>query len=297
MAYKLFNYNPSLPAAIAFAVVFSLLTLIQSFLVFHVGVRQNFTINYGRKKRLCCIMIPFIVGLLMESVGYVARAFATQDKDSIIVYCMQSTFILIAPVLMAATLYMVFGELVKTTNTEQHTCIRMKYFTKILVAADVVSLLVQAAGGGLIAMDSARKWGKIIVIVGLFIQIIFFGGFFILSIVYTIQVHKHARTLVSKYSHWTLSFVVLFITSLLILVRSVFRVVEFFGGYDGAIASNEKLIYGLDAVPILVGSIIFVFFNYSRILCKYQTLNDSNDFLLVNKVVPSEEGSQKESYY
>ncbi|KAI0462778.1 hypothetical protein LJB42_003579 [Komagataella kurtzmanii] len=198
MAFKLFNYNPSLPAAIAFAVVFGLLTLIHSFSVFHVGFKQNLTINSGRKKRLCCIMIPFIIGLLMESIGYVARAIATQNKDSVIVYCMQSTFILIAPVLMAATLYMVFGELVKTTDTEKHICISMRYFTKILVAADIVSLLVQAAGGGLIAMDSARKWGKIIVIVGLFIQIIFFGGFFVLSILYTIQVHKHAKKHISK---------------------------------------------------------------------------------------------------
>lgn len=56
--------------------------------------------------------------------------------------------ILLAPALLAASIYMEFGLLVDLTEGEKYSIVRRSLITKIFVTGDVLSFLFQAIGEG-----------------------------------------------------------------------------------------------------------------------------------------------------
>lgn len=61
-------------------------------------------------------------------------------------YIIQTILPLIAPALYAASIYMILGRIILLTDGEKHSIIKKKILTKVFVAGDVVSFLLQGAG-------------------------------------------------------------------------------------------------------------------------------------------------------
>ena len=61
-------------------------------------------------------------------------------------YVMQSTLLLVAPALFAASIYMELGRVIHLVKGEKHSLVRVNWMTKIFVAGDVLSFLMQASG-------------------------------------------------------------------------------------------------------------------------------------------------------
>ena len=61
-------------------------------------------------------------------------------------YVMQSTLLLVAPALFAASIYMELGRIITLVRGEKLAIIRVNWMTKIFVAGDVLSFLMQASG-------------------------------------------------------------------------------------------------------------------------------------------------------
>lgn len=59
---------------------------------------------------------------------------------------MQELLLLLAPALFAASIYMVLGRIILLVDGEKSSVIRSKWLTKLFVAGDVLSFLVQSAG-------------------------------------------------------------------------------------------------------------------------------------------------------
>jgi hypothetical protein len=74
---------------------------------------------------------------------------------------MQSLLILLAPAFFAASIYMVLGRIIRLTDGEAHSIIRVNWLTKIFVTGDVLSFLVQSAGmsqlRSSLSLDSHRR--------------------------------------------------------------------------------------------------------------------------------------------
>lgn len=62
------------------------------------------------------------------------------------VYSTHTIFVLVAPSVFAASIYMCLGRIILITDGEQHSIIRGKWLTKIFVVGDVISFLMQGAG-------------------------------------------------------------------------------------------------------------------------------------------------------
>ena len=94
--------------------------------------------------------------------------------------------------------------------------------------------------------------GQHIIVVGLLIQIIFFGIFILTTAMFHMRIHK-APTLKSAdpYVSWTKHMRVLYATSILMMIRSVIRVIEYVQGNDGYILRHEEFIYIFDACLML----------------------------------------------
>lgn len=59
---------------------------------------------------------------------------------------MQSTLLLVAPALFAASIYMELGRIIRLVKGEKLSLVRVTLMTKIFVSGDVLSFLMQASG-------------------------------------------------------------------------------------------------------------------------------------------------------
>lgn len=58
----------------------------------------------------------------------------------------QSTLLLVAPALFAASIYMELGRIIRLVRGEKLSLVKVTLMTKIFVAGDVLSFLMQASG-------------------------------------------------------------------------------------------------------------------------------------------------------
>ncbi|KAL4804978.1 RTA1 like protein-domain-containing protein [Aspergillus unguis] len=234
--YYLWQYVPSIAAAIIFLLIFLALTL------FHTWKA------YKTSAKFC---IPFCIGGLFEVIGYGARAACTNATADLISYSVQSVFILLGPVLFAASVYMVLARIIRSVGGEKHSLIRITRLTKTFVSGDIVSFLVQGSGAGMMAIASMASAAKGIVIAGLVIQIVIFGFFMVTSVVFEKRMRRYSTAL-ARDVDWKGHLYPLYAVSVLIMVRSIFRTIEYAMGQDGYLLSNEWPAYVFDSV-LMVG--------------------------------------------
>lgn len=154
---------------------------------------------------------------------------------------------------------MILGRIILMTDGESHSMIRRKWLTKIFVTGDVFSFLVQSSGAGLMSQASAKNYSKYIVIAGLIIQIVIFGFFVAVASIFHLRMVRDptARVLTVDLP-WKRHLLALYLSSALILVRSLFRTVEFAQGFDGYLFRHEVYLWVFDALLMFFVLVIFV---------------------------------------
>lgn len=185
-------------------------------------------------------------------------------------FIMQSLLLLVAPALFAASIYIILGRIILLTDGEKHSLIRQKWLTKVFVAGDVLSFLLQSGGGGIQASgtESAMKTGEKLIIIGLFVQLAFFGFFVIVAALFHMRLQKYgpASTSINLSAlPWKKHLLALYVSSALILVRSVFRVIEYIMGNAGYLLKHEVFLYIFDAVLMLGVMLIFNYIHPSEV--------------------------------
>ncbi|KAF2719229.1 RTA1 domain protein [Polychaeton citri CBS 116435] len=233
--FQYYHYVPNLAAAVIFIILFFLSTALH----FYQMIRTR-----------TWFMIPFCIGGIFEFIGYVARAAANGEKPNYTLgpYIIQTILLLIAPALLAASIYMELGRIVLLVKGDQHLFIRRTWLTKIFVTGDVLSFLMQASGGGLMSSSDAdtTNVGKSVILAGLVLQIIYFALFVLAGALFHSRVRKQP-TEKCRSVPWEKHMYSLYIVSILIFVRSIVRVVEFAQGFNGYIMSHEVYLYIFDA--------------------------------------------------
>ncbi|KAJ5416769.1 uncharacterized protein N7487_000319 [Penicillium crustosum] len=241
--YYLWKYVPSLPAAIIFLVLFVAAT------TFHFW-------KLHRTKAWFCL--AFSIGGLFEVIGYVGRAAANNSTDSVIVFAIQNVFLLLGPTLFAASVYMTLGRIIRSVHAEKHSLVRINWLTKIFVMGDVVSFLVQGGASGLMATGNNVKMASNIVVAGLVIQVVMFGLFIVTSVVFEVRMRRSPTTeAFDERINWMTQVRTLYAVSALILIRSIFRVVEYAAGDDGYPLTHEWMLYVFDSVLMIISMLIW----------------------------------------
>lgn len=113
------------------------------------------------------------------------------------------------------------------------------------------------------------KWpdaGNNLVIAGLFVQLVCFGLFVLISALF------HRRMLANptvksldRSIRWQRYLTTLYVTSALILVRSIFRAIEYIQGWEGVLLSSEVYLYIFDALLMSAALAWMVVFHLSEI--------------------------------
>ena len=115
-------------------------------------------------------------------------------------------------------------------------------------------------GGGVMSSGtaSAMKTGERLVIAGLCVQVFFFGTFMVVAIAFDYAMRKYpTRRVQTAGNPWHKHLNTLYIASVLIMIRSLFRVIEYAMGNDGYLLTKEIFLYVFDAVLMLAVMVLF----------------------------------------
>ncbi|KAI3023711.1 hypothetical protein CBS147347_6678 [Aspergillus niger] len=205
----IYDFVPSEAAAIVFAILFLITTILHYYQAFRWRV---------------WFFIPFLIGCAFEVIGYIARAkSSTQYPDyDIGPELIQYILILVAPALLAASIYMEFGRLMIMVEGEQYSIIRRAWLTKIFVLGDVISFFAQFISAAMLAKTTTASKGQTIMKLGVLVQIVFFGLFLVTIIIFHKRLTKY-KSRAYGLVPWRKHLLALYATGLLIFVRSIFR--------------------------------------------------------------------------
>lgn len=122
-------------------------------------------------------------------------------------------------------------------------------------------MLTIFAGGGYQSSGTleALETGADVIIAGLFVQLAFFGFFMIVAVAFHWKLVRQPTMASGSRGTfpWRKHMYTMYGASFLIMVRSVFRAVEYLQGFDGYLLSHEAYLYGLDATLMLAVMILF----------------------------------------
>ncbi|CAO3620767.1 unnamed protein product [Mucor fragilis] len=240
---RFFHYYPSVPLAIVSLVIYILLSLALLFRV------------YATKSR----KFLYILGItgLFECIGYVFRLLSAKNT-TLGTYIGMSLFLLLPPNALALVNYKATGEMIRLSGVPaSRFWLKPKFVTWFFFSSDIFSFLLQGSGGGLQAMSAEKAaLGKTITLIGLIVQLFFFGSFAFI----TIHVHrspKYQYTVIGQTNPKRKLSICLYITLILLYVRSIYRIAEYAGGYDGVIATTEWAFYVFDTLIIAIAFVVY----------------------------------------
>ncbi|KAI5476755.1 bud site selection-related protein [Pseudohyphozyma bogoriensis] len=149
------NYDPSSAFAIAATVLFGLVMIPHIFLLFH--------------KRAIRYMWPFVFGVVLETVGYVFRILSAQNYYSLPDYAVQ----LLLQCVLLSRHTLIYGRLLINYGMQTMSFLPKKVVTPLFVTVDVLSFIIQIAGGVMITSTNLQtlKNAANVLKVGFIIQI------------------------------------------------------------------------------------------------------------------------------
>ncbi|KAK4957554.1 phospholipid-translocating ATPase rsb1 [Elasticomyces elasticus] len=249
LAQSSFLYIPSYGGNIFFAIWFGIMILPQ--------------IGLGIRYKTWAFGSAVIIGLALEVVGYAARVQLNNnpfDGNSFLMYLITLT---IAPVFISAAIYLCLTRIIVIYGQK---CSRFMPGTVAVafMTSDFLSLLLQAVGGAI--ADTAdthadSQTGIDIMIAGLVLQAISLAAFLLFVADFAWRCHRGvldqdpAKQRVRNQMMFKAFMASLLLATVVILIRSIFRVAELWGGFDGALWNDEVDFLILDGAMISLASL------------------------------------------
>jgi hypothetical protein len=173
-------------------------------------------------------------------------------------YILQSVLLLLGPVLFAASLYMTLGTVIRAVDGHRSSFVPTRWLTGIFVSGDVFSFLIQSSGAALLVTANSggsgagkAQTGQNVIIAGLVIQIAMFGVFIAAILAFNLRFRSSVQAGSAGDVPWQGVLNMLNITSVLVMVRNVFRTVQYGMGQDSYLLTQEWPLYVFDAVLML----------------------------------------------
>jgi hypothetical protein len=185
-------------------------------------------------------------------------------------FLIQIICLTIAPAFLAAGIYLCLSRIVITVGPE-HSRIKPLSYPKIFIPCDFISLVLQAAGGGMASVSTHNgedpKKGNNIMIAGLAFQVFTLLVFILLAADFAWRTYR-GRTSRGQISpdqqpvilrrSWPFKafLIALSLSTLCIFTRCVFRVAELSEGWDGRLANTQKYFIGLEGAVIIAAVLL-----------------------------------------
>lgn len=272
---NLYGYDVNLAANVIFTVLFGILLLV------HFG--------YMTWLRFWYFGVCFFCGCGLEFAGYLARALAHTDNTEPNYFLCQIITLTIAPAFIMAGVYYLLGKLV-VVHGRQYSMLKPVWYGYIFVCCDVISLVIQAIGGGMAASASTNyedlRPGTHVMVAGIAFQVFSMTLFFFFWFDFLVRIHFHVSPNVkfslralpqifrmgahaeqirrdelephyeARYRHlrekplFKYYSLVITLSTAFIYIRCIYRVVELAQGWTGYLISHEVFLMCLDALMV-----------------------------------------------
>jgi len=228
-------------------------------------------------------MIPLLFGHIMEIIGYATRIpLVSKPVGQMGLYICMHVCLIMAPVFYAAIEYMLLGRLMHAVG-DQYSLMKPKLVARIFIISDIISFFIQSAGAGLLTSAGANlktaNTGLNVLLGGLGVNLVSFAIFCLQLFYFDYRTRKSPPTfpggsLCKK--GWRQFLYVLYLSSFLVLIRQIYRVIEFAQGFTGYLSVHEIYFYIFDTIPIFfAGALYIIYFPGNGYLPRNQ--NDTFD--------------------
>lgn len=164
---------------------------------------------------------------------------------------------------------MTLSRLVKALDASHLSLVRISWVSKIYILIDIACLVLQVMGtvtqayGGPDKQDTAIN----LVVGGLAFQLVAFVFFMILAWIVHARLAKEGTEISSRPDiKWKRHFWILYVASILVLVRNLVRIIEYKQGAEGAILGSEVYLYIFDAVPMFAVVLLYIIVYPGRVI-------------------------------
>ncbi|KAJ7289714.1 RTA1 like protein-domain-containing protein [Mycena rebaudengoi] len=227
----------------------------------------------GRKP----FMLTLTIGMTTMTAGFVVRLIDAETLDDKGIYIIMQLLILLSPCAFLATDYVLLARLAATFDeqvTKRCLLVRQTRIVKFFVWSDVITFLLQAAGGSLTIGKNKKMadLGNTLAIIGLVLQLLSFCFFIVVLVIFGWRLSRNFPNIwapqkprpwsifsAAPIDDWRVLFYAICATCIGIVIRSIFRIAEYVGGHDGYISTHESLFYLLDALPLWICMGLFIF--------------------------------------
>lgn len=232
--------------------------------------------------RLTAFSILLIVTCIFEIVGYAFRLQSSPppvgDPYKTINFIIQYFFIVVAPVFLSAAIYTTITSLIALLGEGLSPLgLSRKTIIAVFVTADVVATVVQVAGAALIGVAESNRKSPVtannILLAGLVFQVFSFLLFLILLAIFILNARKAA---VSRGEGGMMRFTAaVVISSLLVYLRTIFRLAETAEGVGGYASSHEAFFGALEFAPVVLAVSILGWWHPGRLFGKRTRSNST----------------------
>lgn len=206
--------------------------------------------------------------IVAELIGWIGRTWSAECPYNQRAYMIQITTLIIGPVFFTGALYVLLGMFINVLG-RHYSIMSAKMYTYIFMTCDVISLIIQAAGGAMASMAAGSqkdpKLGTNIMVAGVMFQLVAMTIFTIFAIDFTRRSSKLGMP--REYNKILMA---LFISLAAIYVRSIFRAIELVEGWTGYLMMHEAYFIALDAALMVIAVAIFLPFDPARTIPRVQ---------------------------
>ncbi|KAL8895166.1 MAG: hypothetical protein Q9207_008280 [Kuettlingeria erythrocarpa] len=176
---------------------------------------------------------------------------------------MQICCLIIAPAFFSAAVYLTLKHLVLTLGS-QYSRLPARWYTWIFIGCDLLSLVLQGAGGGTAASASSQSTqdiGSNLMITGIVWQVFTLLVFAALAADFFFRAYRDGSNQtalameIRRSSKFMLFLAALVIAYVGIAIRCIYRIAELAGGWGNEIMQNEAEFIVLEGVMIVIGVI------------------------------------------
>ncbi|RAK96468.1 RTA1 domain-containing protein [Aspergillus ibericus CBS 121593] len=245
-----YGYIPSEAAGIAFCVLFGLSMMV------HV-------IQFCWKRTWWCSL--FSIGCMVEVLGWAARLWAAICPYNSTAFMIQISTLIIAPTFYTAGIYVLLGRFIQLFGPAS-SMLTPKRYLWIFCTCDVVSLVIQAAGGGLASSESDEvngdtSLGTNIMVAGIVFQLASISIFVICAVDFFRRSVRlgYRQALVNGPLSYLVGAMVFSVVC--IYIRSIYRTIELAQGWSGYLITHQTYFIVLDGVMMVLAVAVFNIFH------------------------------------
>ncbi|KAF2161831.1 hypothetical protein M409DRAFT_27887 [Zasmidium cellare ATCC 36951] len=227
-------------------------------------------VGLGIKYKTWGYMVGLFLGLVLEAIGYCSRIGLHQNPFSQGSFMLYLVGLTIAPVFITAGIYLCLSRLIILYG-EDLSILPPRTLAVSFMTSDFLTLVMQGVGG--VWAQTAHQKGENarpglnLMIAGLLLQAISLGFFVVIGALFMLRVRRGmpdqspSKVFTRRRPLFKAFLGGLLLSTILILIRSIYRVAELWGGFKGKLWNDEADFMVLDGCMMGISVILLTAFH------------------------------------